>query len=391
MTNDTALTHAVALINCPSVTPVEGGALDYLQEVLSRLGFVCHRLKFSEAGTPDVDNLYARFGTGAPHVCFAGHSDVVPIGAEGDWSHPPFAAEVHDGVLHGRGAADMKGAIACFVAAVSDFLGAEGAGIKGSISFLITGDEEGPSINGTVKVLKWLKERGEWIDHCIVGEPTNPAAVGEAIKIGRRGSLNGEITVIGKQGHVAYQHLADNPITGLARVINEILREPLDAGTSAFMPSNLEFTDLEVGNVAVNIIPARAKARFNIRFNDAWTADKLEAVIRQKTQAALEGSRYRAEFTFALSGDSFVTYSERLISTLSGAIERITGRTPELSTSGGTSDARFIKNHCPVVEFGLVNATIHQVDEQVPVEHLAQLTSIYGEFLRAYFAGAAAA
>jgi succinyl-diaminopimelate desuccinylase len=382
-----ALAHAEALIRCRSVTPDEGGALDYLQRELTALGFRCQRRVFSEAGTPDVDNLYARFGSAAPHVCFAGHSDVVPVGLESDWTHPPFAAEVHDGILYGRGAADMKGGIACFLAAAAAHIAEAGPDFAGSISLLVTGDEEGPSINGTVKVLQWLEEQGERIDHCIVGEPTNPAQIGEAIKIGRRGSFNGEITVIGKQGHVAYQHLADNPITGLARVIDELLAEPLDAGTADFMPSNLEFTNLEVGNPAVNVIPARAKARFNIRFNDAWSGPRLEQLVRERTQKALAGTRYQAEFTFNLSGDSFVTRSDKLVETLGRAIESVTGLTPDLSTSGGTSDARFIKNYCPVVEFGLVNATIHQVDEQVPVEHLAQLTAVYLAFLRDYFAG----
>jgi succinyl-diaminopimelate desuccinylase len=379
--------HAIELIKCPSVTPLEGGALDYLQARLSTLGFTCHRLLFKEQGTPDVDNLYARIGTGAPHLCYAGHTDVVPAGDASDWTHPPFDGTVDEGVLYGRGAADMKGGIACFLAAVEEALLAGGLP-DGSLSFLITGDEEGPAINGTVKMLDWLEEQGEQIDHCVVGEPTNPSEIGEMIKIGRRGSINGEITVIGQQGHVAYQHLALNPIDALARVITEIASAPLDAGTEAFMPSNLEFTNLEVDNDAVNIIPARARARFNIRFNNAQTPEGLKALIKERTQKALAGSDYDAEFSFRLSGESFLTPPGLLSDTLSAAIEAVTGRVPELSTSGGTSDARFIKNHCPVVEFGLVNATIHQVNEQVPVAHLEELTKIYVAFIKSYFSTA---
>lgn len=385
MTETTALQHARALIQCKSVTPDEGGALDYLESALAQLGFRCTRLPFQEEGTPDVDNLYARLGDTSPHICFAGHTDVVPVGDEADWTHPPFNAEIHDDVLFGRGAADMKGGIACFLAAVEAFVEEMKGVFPGSISFLITGDEEGPAVNGTTKMLNWLEEQGEHLDHCIVGEPSNPAKIGEMIKIGRRGSLNGDISIIGKQGHVAYQHLASNPIEGLAKVITHFLSQPLDAGTSSFMPSNLEFTNIEVANEAVNIIPARATTRFNIRFNDAHTPDGLEALVREKTIEALADSPFAAELAFRLSGDSFVTKPGEFIKTLSGAIKDVTGLEPELSTSGGTSDARFIKNYCPVIEFGLVNRTIHQVDEQVPLEHLSVLTKVYGRFLQAYF------
>ncbi len=385
MTKTGVLEHAIKLVQCESVTPLEGGALDYLQQVLESLEFECWRLPFSEEGTPDVDNLYARLGTGAPHICFAGHTDVVPVGEVTDWQHPPFDAVINDGVLHGRGTADMKGSIACFVAAVEDYL-AQKSAPAGSISLLITGDEEGPAINGTKKMLGWREEKGEKIDHCIVGEPTNPAKIGEMIKIGRRGSLNGTLTIIGKQGHVAYQHLAHNPIEGLATVISKILAEPLDKGTDTFMPSNLEFTNIEVNNEAVNVIPARASARFNIRFNDAHTPASLEQLIRNRVAAALAGSPFQSELSLALSGESFVTSVENeLVALLSGAIRDITGLEPELSTTGGTSDARFIKDHCPVIEFGLVNKTIHQVNEQVPVEHLEVLTKIYRRFLEDYF------
>ncbi len=380
-----AVRHAVKLIQCKSVTPIEGGALDYLEQALSKIGFTCTRLPFREEGTPDVDNLYARIGTRAPNICFAGHTDVVPVGHEADWRFAPFEARIKDQILHGRGTADMKGSIACFLAAVETFLSGLPGDLPGSISFLITGDEEGPAINGTVKMLDWLDEHGEKLDHCIVGEPSNPDKIGEMIKIGRRGSMNGDITIIGKQGHVAYQHLANNPIEGLAMLIGKLLGEPLDNGTSTFMPSNLEITNLEVNNEAVNVIPARASARFNIRFNDAHTPSSLEQLMRGRIEAALAGSPYGVELAFRVSGDSFVTQSGDLTDKLSDAIKRVTGLVPELSTTGGTSDARFIKNHCPVIEFGLVNATIHQVDEQVPLEHMQTLTAIYTDFLKTYF------
>ncbi len=386
MIESAALKHTIGLVQCESVTPIEGGALDYLQAALEPLGFVCTRLPFVEEGTPDVDNLYARIGNKAPHICFAGHTDVVPVGNPADWSHPPFAASIDKGILFGRGTADMKGSIACFVAAIEKFLAQNDGPPAGSISFLITGDEEGPAINGTVKMLDWLKENDEKIDHCIVGEPTNPANIGEMIKIGRRGSMNGDITMIGKQGHVAYQHLAHNPIEGLAMLMSTLLNEPLDHGTDTFIPSNLEFTDLQVNNEAVNVIPARASARFNIRFNDAHSPDSLEQLMRNRISAALADTPYDVELNFRVSGDSFVTKTnDDLTKILSGAITQITGLTPELSTTGGTSDARFIKNICPVIEFGLVNKTIHQVDEQVPVDHIETLTQIYERFLEDYF------
>ena len=385
MIETAALRHAIALIRCKSVTPDEGGALDYLQAALEPIGFRCTRLPFSEEGTPDVDNLYARIGEDAPHICFAGHTDVVPVGEETDWSAPPFEAGIRDGVLLGRGSADMKGSIACFLAAVETYLEGLPGQVPGSISFLITGDEEGPAINGTVKMLDWMEREGERMDHCIVGEPSNPAIIGEMIKIGRRGSMNGDIVVIGKQGHVAYQHLANNPIEGLSQLIGKLLDEPLDNGTKTFMPSNLEFTNLEVNNEAVNVIPARASARFNIRFNDAHSPQSLEQLMRERIEMALKDSPFSVELDFRVSGDSFVTERSVLTTKLASAIKQVTGLDPELSTTGGTSDARFIKNHCPVIEFGLINKTIHQVDEQVPVEHMETLTKIYGAFLDHYF------
>lgn len=373
------------LIACRSITPDEGGALDYLEEVLSKAGFHCKRLPFSQAGTPDVDNLYARIGRGAPHLCFAGHTDVVPPGNESAWSHPPFAGEISDGFVFGRGAADMKGGIACFLAAALGYLDKCNGKFDGSISFLITGDEEGPAINGTQKMLAWIRERQEVIDHCLVGEPSNPKKIGDEIKIGRRGSLNGVLTVSGKQGHVAYPDLASNPVTGLVAVLGRLLAEPLDAGTDFFAPSNLEVTSIDVGNSAENVIPAQASAMFNIRYNDTHTGESLKTLIREQAGEALADFDLRHEFRFRVSGDCFLTEPGPLSETLSEAIKQVTGRIVELSTSGGTSDARFIKDDCPVIEFGLLNDTIHQVDERVAVEDLETLTKIYALFIERYF------
>ena len=378
------LTHD--LITCPSVTPSEGGALAYLETVLAGAGFRVSRVVFSEPGMDDVENLYARYGSGAPNLCFAGHTDVVPPGEAGRWSHPPFSATLKDGVLFGRGAVDMKGGIAAFAAAALDFLAEKGDGFAGSISFLITGDEEGPAINGTVKLLEWCDAQGEVLDACVVGEPTNVEALGDTIKIGRRGSLSGTITVTGRQGHVAYPHLADNPIHALVAMLAALTAEPLDAGTEHFQPSNLEVTSVDVGNPAFNVVPAEATARFNIRFNDQWTAETLEAWIRARLDTADAGKgRYRLDIERGGS-ESFLTRSDHLITTLADAAEAVSGRRPELSTGGGTSDARFIKNYCPVVEFGLVGQTMHQIDERVPVDDLTRLTAIYRRFIEDFFA-----
>ena len=389
MTQDLLTTDPIeltqALIRCPSVTPQEGGALDFLQRVLEQAGFNCHRLVFSEPDTPDVDNLYARLGTDAPHLCFAGHTDVVPPGDEKAWSHPPFGGDVVDGRLYGRGAADMKGGVACFLAAALRYLRDRQNGCPGSISFLITGDEEGPALNGTRKVLEWLKARGERLDHCLLGEPSNPAALGEAIKIGRRGSLNGVLTISGKQGHVAYPDLAANPVPGLLAVLNRFLAEPLDEGNAHFMPSNLEVTSIDVGNKAENVIPASAAAMFNIRFNDHHTADSLKARLRDLAGETLAKFDLSHSFRFRVTGGCFLTEPGPLVDALRDTIREETGRTPELSTGGGTSDARFIKDYCPVIEFGLINATIHAVDEHVKVADLHQLTAIYERFIARYF------
>jgi len=379
------VTIAQRLIRCRSVTPAEGGALDYLQELLAAQGFTCERLRFADKDTPDVENLYARIGEGGPNLCFAGHTDVVPPGNEATWSVPPFAGEVHGGMLYGRGAADMKGAVAAFIAAACDYLDAHGGRVPGAISLLITGDEEGPAINGTAKVLRWAEQNGEHLDHCIVGEPTNPASLGEAIKIGRRGSLSGTIRVWGRQGHVAYPRLADNPIPGLVRLVAHLISRKLDDGSAHFQPSNLEFISIDVGNPAWNVIPAEARALFNIRFNDNWSPQRLEARLREELDEAAGGE---VDYSLALEpavSDVFVTEPGELTELVSAAVKEVTGRTPELSTSGGTSDARFIKDHCPVVEFGLVGRTIHQIDEHVPIADLEALTRIYRRLLDVYF------
>ena len=373
------------LIRCPSVTPAEGGALAYLADLLQRAGFTVHRMTFSEPGTPDIENLYARIGDAAPHLMFAGHTDVVPPGDDAAWLHPPFAAEIRDGVLYGRGAVDMKGGIACAVAATLDHLAATGGRPKGSISFLITGDEESVAVNGTIKLLRWAAGRGERFDHCILAEPSNVEALGDTIKIGRRGSLNGTLIVTGRQAHVAYPHRGENPIRGLVQILAALMAEPLDAGSATFQPSNLEFTSVDVGNRTVNLIPGEARARFNIRYNDCHTQASLRDLVERRAAAAAGSVRHRFEWEPS-NADVFVTAPGPFTELVAGAIRDVTGRQPELSTSGGTSDARFIKDYCAVVEFGLVGQTMHQIDERVPVAELAQLTEIYRRILARYFA-----
>jgi len=375
-----------ALIRCPSVTPDEAGALTLLQTALEPAGFICHRMTFSEAGTPDVENLYARAGASGPNLCFAGHTDVVPPGNLAAWSVPPFAAVIRDGLLYGRGAVDMKGGVACFVAAALRHIARNGGTPKGSISLLITGDEEGPSVNGTIKVLDWLQRRGEKLDACIVGEPSNPNALGDEIKIGRRGSLNGDIVVHGLQGHAAYPQKADNPVPKLARMIDRLSTTELDQGSASFEPSRLVVTVISVPNTATNVIPAEARAKFNIRYNDHWSRPRMEARIGEICSAAAAEVGARFEVSFSGTGDVFLTKPGPLVQTMVQAVAAETGRTPALTTGGGTSDARFIKDHCPVIEFGLVNRTIHQVDENVAVDDLVKLTAIYERFIDAYFA-----
>ena len=379
-----ALAHplalARALIRCESVTPADGGALDVLQGALETLGFTCHRLPFEEPGTAPVDNLYARRGEGRPNFCFAGHTDVVPVGDRELWTREPFAARVEEGVLYGRGASDMKGAIAAFVAAVAR-LDTARAG-AGSISLLITGDEEGPAVNGTRKVLDWLAARGETLDVCLVGEPTNPEELGEMVKIGRRGSLNGTLRVEGRQGHVAYPMLAENPLPRLVTLLNALLGLALDEGTEHFQPSRLELTTIDVGNAATNVIPGAAAARFNVRFNDRHTGAGLERIIR----ACLDATGEAYELAVEVSGEAFLTPPGRLSAIIAESVAAVTGRTPTLSTTGGTSDARFIKDHCPVAEFGLLSRTMHRTDECVPVEAIERLADIYLGVLECYFA-----
>ncbi len=385
---------ARALIRCPSVTPADAGAIEVLAAALERLGFACHRLRFGDAGaTGDaapIDNLYAVIGAGGRNFCFAGHTDVVPPGDPGGWSVDPFAAEIVDGMLVGRGAADMKGAVACFAAAAARFLATRGRDFGGRISLLITGDEEGPSVNGTRKVLDWMAATGERIDACLVGEPTNPTALGQMIKIGRRGSLVGSLIVHGVQGHTAYPHLADNPVHHLVRMLHAVTAEPLDQGSAHFQPSSLQIATIDVGNPATNVIPATARAVFNIRFNDLHTGAGLESWLRRKFDAAHDAPRDAAaggryELTVKVSGEAFLTPPGDLSALIAGAVEARLGVRPELSTTGGTSDARFIREHCPVAEFGLAGQTMHKVDERVPVADLAALTDIYQGVLDGFF------
>lgn len=360
------------LIRCASVTPEDAGAMAVLTNALEGMGFTCHAVD-SATGGPPIKNLYARLGGSGPNFCFAGHTDVVPVG--GTWTVDPFGGQVIDGRLFGRGAADMKGAIACFVAAVSRFL--ESGPAKGSISLLITGDEEGPAVDGTVKVLEWLQARGEALDLCLVGEPTNPRHLGEMMKIGRRGSLNCKIRVFGTQGHAAYPHLADNPIPRLLEMLRRLTEKPLDDGSAHFQASTLALTTVDVGNAATNVIPGEARAGFNIRFNDLHSGASLEKWIRGIL--AEIGGDY--DCTIEVSGESFLTQPGLLSDAVADAALAVTGRRPELSTTGGTSDARFIKNFCPVLEFGLVAQTMHKVDEHVQVADMHALTDIYGRVL----------
>ena len=386
-----------ALLQCPSVTPAEGGALAFLQSALQPMGFIVERPVFSEAGTADVENLYARLGKEGRHLMFAGHTDVVPPGDAKLWKHAPFAAEIEDGWLYGRGAVDMKGAIACFAAAVARYLEKHGRPV-GSISFVITGDEEGPSINGTDKLLEWAKARGERWDGAIVGEPSNPQYIGQAIKNGRRGALSGRITVEGVQGHSAYPDLADNPVNGLFDIIEALIGTAFDKGTQSFQPTNLEVTSVDVGNPASNVIAAKATAIFNVRFCDKWDGETIMAEIARRIETGSRAGKLRngkngpVKYSIEWIGrvsPVFLTRDERLTNTMAGAIHKICGKTPVLSTNGGTSDARFIKNYCPVLEFGLVGQTMHQVDERTAVADLETLTQIYQAFMEDWFAAKA--
>jgi succinyl-diaminopimelate desuccinylase len=375
-----ALAVLQALIRCPSVTPHEGGALDYAEKLLSAHGFICHRLPFSAEGTPDVDNLFARFGTEGPHLCFAGHTDVVPVGDVAAWTEDPFGGTVKDGYIYGRGTCDMKGAIACFIAAAIDYT--KDRAFKGSISFLLTGDEEGPAINGTQKVLQWMAKNGHIPDFCIVGEPTSKDVLGDMIKIGRRGSLSGYVTVKGTQGHVAYPQLADNPLPRLLTLLKAIDDLVLDAGTAHFQPSNLEIVNIHTGNKAENVIPAEGHATFNVRFNDVYTGATLE----QKLRNAMDETGIAYELKTRVSGESFYTPPGIYSDMVAGAVQKVTGIAPDLSTTGGTSDARFIRQYCPVVECGVPNTTAHKVDERILLSDVTGLTAVYAGIIERFFA-----
>jgi succinyl-diaminopimelate desuccinylase len=385
-----ALSIARDLVRCPSVTPADAGALNVLETLLKGAGFDVHRITFSEPGAADIDNLYARIGTTGPHIAFAGHTDVVPPGDEDAWTRGAFSGDVVDGFLYGRGTVDMKGGIACSVAAALDYLavhgGQPGKGGDGSISFLITGDEEDIAVNGTVKLMQWVAARGEKFDHCVLGEPSNIEELGDCIKIGRRGSQSGTLYVDGVQGHVAYPHRASNPIPDIAALITALVSDPLDRGSAQFQPSNLEFTSVDVGNPAANVIPGQARAKFNIRFNDHHSQESLRALIEARV-AETSGNRIATRIVWEPSNaDVFLTEPGPFTDLLVAAIEEVTGRKPELSTGGGTSDARFIKDYCPVIEFGLVGQTMHQIDERTPVADLERLTRIYRGVLDRYFA-----
>ena len=396
------ITLAKALIACPSVTPTTAGVFDVIENYLVPLGFVATRQTFEEAGSAPVENLYLRYGTSGKNFCFAGHTDVVPVGDEAAWRVLPFQPEVIEGELYGRGAEDMKGAIAAFMVAARTFIqtheqavrsaseprAAEGQRSEGnkefpslSISLLITQDEEGVAINGTRKMLEFLKARGEKIDVCIVGEPTNPNVLGEMAKIGRRGSISYTLTVVGKQGHVAYPQLADNPVTRIAAMCAALKAEALDAGNDVFLPSNLEVTTIDVGNPTVNMIPAKATAQFNVRFNNLHTSADVTAWVNARLEPFGDYA-----LTHRLTGESFVTRDDALASIVVEAVKDVTGMTPALSTTGGTSDARFIKDYCPVIEFGTTGRTSHMVNERVEVKTLEGLTKIYGRMLKRFFA-----
>jgi succinyl-diaminopimelate desuccinylase len=352
------------LLRCPSVTPAEAGALGVIEGALKAAGFTVHRVTFAEPGTAPVENLYARIGTASPHFAFAGHVDVVPPGEQAKWTHPPFAGEIADGTLYGRGAVDMKGGIASALAATLDYLAAQDGRPKGSISFLITGDEEGVAVNGTVKLVQWAAERGETFDHCVLGEPSNAETIGDTIKVGRRGSLNGTLVVTGKQGHVAYPERAENPVRGLVALMSALMASPLDYGSAQFDASNLEFTSIDIGN---------------------HSQTSLKVLIEKRAADAAAG-RIRWHINWEPSNaDTFVIEPGPFLDLVCAAIKDVTGKQPKLSTSGGTSDARFIKNYCPVVEFGLVGQSMHQVDERTTVADLATLTAAYRRILERYF------
>lgn len=374
-----AVSYLQDLIRCKTVTPDSGTAIDYLQKILAAHGFDCHRLTFGDNNTPDVDNLYARYGTGAPHLSFAGHVDVVPPGDTAAWSDDPFSGAVKDGYIWGRGAADMKGNIAAFLDAA---LAAIKAGeVKGSVSFLITGDEEGPAINGTKKIIDWLAARGEKIDFCLLGEPTSQKTIGDVMKVGRRGTLSGFITVRGTQGHVAYPHLADNPVPRMLKILQALEDLHLDDGSAHFAASNLEIVTVDVGNPVTNVIPEKVTAAFNVRFNDNYSG----AALDQKIRTAMDATGVAYEMKTDIGGECFYTKPGAQSGIIADAIQEVTGAAPRLDTGGGTSDARFIKSFCPVIEFGLVGETMHKIDERIKVSDLEALVKIYRGVIRRFF------
>lgn len=364
------------LIRCPSVTPKDAGAQDVLKKALINLGFTIHDLPFEGNDSYPVKNFFARLGTGSPHICYAGHTDVVPVGDESSWKHPPFDAVIENGIMYGRGTSDMKGGNAAFVASISKFLG-NNKNFKGSISVLITGDEESDATNGTVRVLGWMKENNHIPDMCMVGESSNISILGEEIKVGRRGSLAGDLTVHGKQGHVAYPDLADNPIPKMAVMATALNSHKFDEGTKNFPPTNLEITSIDFDNKVRNVIPAEGKLEFNIRFNTTWTAETLD----QKLRNILDDQNIEYSLTTRSGASPFLTEAGTWIEIVSSVVQKHTNRTPELSTKGGTSDARFISKYCPVVEFGLTNETIHQVDECLKITDLERLVDIYNDII----------
>lgn len=366
------------LIRRPSVTPADAGAMDLIEGQLSAIGFSCRRMKFGE-----IENLYARYGTRGPNLCFAGHTDVVPVGDANAWSRDAFAAEIVEGSLIGRGAVDMKSAIAAFTAAAAAEI--EAGRVRGSISFLITGDEEGVATHGTRMVVDALAQEGEVIDHCVVGEPTSAETFGDMIKIGRRGSINVEVIVEGVQGHVAYPHRAANPVPVLVRLLSRLDDHVLDEGYLGFQPSNLEITTIDVGNATTNLIPAQARARLNIRFNPNHTGEGLADWIRREAAEVGAGFAGRIRIEPQISGEAFLTEPGQFTDLVAGAVQDVTGQAPELSTTGGTSDARFIRRLCPVVELGLVGKTMHSVDEAAPVAEIVQLQAVYQKLIARYF------
>lgn len=379
-----AVAMTAALVKCESVTPAEGGALELIAQWLAPYGFEIHRPIFQSEGGYAVENLYARIGSGAPCLVFAGHTDVVPPGDAGSWDRHPFSGEVADGMVWGRGACDMKSGVAAALAAVLDWIDANGPPKRGSLSFLITGDEEADAVDGTVKLLAWAKARGEVMSACLLGEPTNPHAMGDMMKIGRRGSLSGDLYVQGVQGHVAYPDLARNPIDGLMRLM-AALKEPLDAGTPHFLPSNLEFTALDCGNAARNVIPNRAGVKFNIRFNDLWTSTTLGAELRRRLATVNDAPAYELTL-LPTNAEAFLTAPGPFVEMVAEAVAAETGRRPQLSTTGGTSDARFIQAYCPVVEFGVVGKTMHKTNEQAAIADIDCLTAIYRRVIERFLA-----